>query len=176
MKSKYFLIVLVLFLIGSIIAQPYSYNFKMDVEEKKIESFSIDLIQGEVYNYNDFVLEDYRLEIRDVSRNVLHELNFDIPFNQDKFGIYVPYFENAHRAVIYDSDNREVDSILVSQYSKRGFNINDFNGNVILDEDVEEDKIVRRPVDNSEVDPIVVGLGVLLVLLIGVWVVLFRKK
>lgn len=162
---------------GSVIAQPYSYNFKIDIEEKKIESFSIDLIQGEVYNYNDFILEDYRLEIKDVSRNVLHELNFDIPFNQEKLGVYAPYFEDAHRAVIYDSENMEIDSILVSQYSKRGFNINDFNGNVILDEEeISGDNVVRRPDENSSVDPIVAGLGVLLVLLIGLWVALLKKK
>lgn len=178
MMKKYFLVILVLFLVGSVIAQPYSYNFKINTEEKKVESFSIDLIQGKIYNYNDFALEDYRMEIRDVSRKLLHELNFDMPFGQDKFSLYVPYFEDAHSAVIYDSENNEIDRILVSQYSKKGFDINDFNSNVILDEEVDtdEDKIVRKPVDSEGVDSVVVSLGVLLVLLVGLWVVLIRKK
>jgi len=189
-NKKIILIILLLPVLVNAQDSFYYYSFSVDfTDSAKFNDVDLFLqLEGIGNNYYDYFGENYRIKLYGEKENLLVESEFspgkkvivengEVEEYKNQDGrLVLPYFEDAHRAVIYDSENMEIDSILVSQYSKRGFNINDFNGNVILDEEVDSDKIVRKPVDSEGIDPVVAGLGVLLVLLIGVWVVLVKKK
>ncbi len=167
----------------------FYYSFEVDFSEnakfKEVE-LVFDL-EGLGNNYYDYFGDNYRIKLFDKDENLLIESEFSPvmkriieevgieEYRESEGMLVLPYFENAYSAVIYDTEGNEIDSVLVSQYSRRGFDINDFNSNVILDEDIDQEIVIRRPVEDG-VDPVIVSLAILLVVLIGLWVVLFRKK
>ena len=100
---------------------------------------------------------------------ILDELNFDIDSE---------YFVNGYRAIAYDPNGVELDMILLSQFAKEGFDIDDFQE--ISDSDIE-DLFEEKDKDELQIDEedykiYIISLIIVLILLIIILTYSLKKK
>lgn len=182
-------------------ATPYSYNIELYYDKGKIEikSVNIEFSQAKVSNPQS----ENHLEIIDNKNNILERVYFIVPnfalidianesgdfvegrsefLENISFNVFVPYYENGYQIIVYDNKIRELDREFISQFSKTGFNKEDFRG-------VDKDKVSEKEIAKSEKDEditaretanyknyILILLIVLLVLIIFLIYLLTRKK
>ena len=189
-------------LIGIVSASPYYYNFGLDYDKGDIDIkyVNIEFYQdlGLVWNYfNESNV--YYLEIIDNKNNVLDKSFFSAPnfviydlvdengnyteskfveFENVSFEVFVPYYENAYQMIVYDNDINELDRVLLSQFSKTGFDKEDFKD--VRTENIEtvKDDVVNERKVSSEINyrNYVIILIVVLIVLVVVLIYFLRKK
>ncbi len=166
----------------------YNLNLSYDRGAIEVSSANIEFFQEEVEN----LFGDYTTKVLDYENNVLNISFFDVPneilydtvnpetgeisgggileLNQTTFNLFIPYYENALRIIIYDENSVELARIDVGEYSKEG-----------LEEtrDIEEGERESIEERASEAETIQKYWWVLLIILIILVVVLFyslKKK
>ena len=164
------LILLVFLFSMSLVSAQYYYEFDLSFTGKEVivDSVGIKFNHREVKNFELFE-ENYQLKIFDENNNELLSDSFGLPslsiFDEiageelgnggrvieenGSFSLIFPYYENAYSAGVY-YNGIESDRILLSQYSKQGFNIEDFKGDeLVIEEDKRED-IIRKDFEYAD--------------------------
>lgn len=196
--KKIFLIFVILFSLNLINAS-YYYNF--DIEYKNgnldIKSVSVEFSQEENFADNYYNEDNvYFLNIINGKNVVLDKINFSVPnfvlydmvdekgeFNESKivfleeveFNVLSNYYENGYKAILYDNSGKDIASILLSQFSKEGFNIQDFVNNKI-DKEVSLKDVEKIAVQKKDYTNYVKILLIVLVILIIILIVILKKK
>ena len=196
---KFGLILLVFLFSMSLVSAQYYYEFDLSFTGKEVmvDSVGIKFNHREVKNFELFE-ENYQLKIFDENNNELLSDSFGLPSlsifdgiegeelgnggrvieKNGSFSLIFPYYENAYSAVVY-YNGIESDRILLSQYSKQGFNIEDFKGDeLVIEEDKRED-IIRKDfeyVDNNNNNLITGILWIVLIALSAFLYFLLKKK
>ena len=209
-----FVSVLIISLIISLISAaissvPYYYNIELDYNNKMDNKLSIKSVNLKFYyedplNFNS--KNSNYLEIIDNKDNILYKENFSIPniviydigenanFTESKiielenvsFNVYLPYYENAYQLIIYDNIEKKVlDRIFLSQFSKAGFNRENFkdisskNKEVgdktegIEDREKKELKLLGKELDYKNY---IITLLIILIILIIILIYSLKKK
>lgn len=206
-----FVSMLIISLISAVISSwPYYYSIQLDYNNKtdnklSIKSVSIEFHYEMPLNFNS---EDSNyLEIIDNKNNVLYKENFSVPnfviydlgdengtFIESKFvelenvsfNVYLPYYENSYQLVVYDNSKgkrNEMDRILLSQFSKTGFDKSDFRISKdleIKDEYISEAGEIYRKELGKKADKdyknYVVILLIILIILLIILIYSLKKK
>ena len=198
MNKKIFLIFVILLSLNFVSAG-YYYNFeiKYDKGDLKINSIDVEFSQEDNFADNYYNEENiYYIDIIDNKNIVLDKIYFSPPnfvlydlvndkgeFNESKivfldeveFNVLSDYYENGYKTILYDSSKNELDSILISQFAKEGFNIEEFRNNKI-EKEVNLKDVEKIAVQKKYYTDYVKILIVVLVLLIIVLVISLKKK
>jgi len=198
--KRYLFLIILLSL--NIVSASYYYNFEMEYVEGTIDikSVGIEFSQEEdfIYNYHN-ESEGYYLQIVDRKDNILDKIFFSpidfviydlvdndgnftesrlIILDELNFDIDSEYFSNGHKAIAYDPQGIELDTILLSQFAKEGFDIEEFDK--IPDEEIEDlfEEKDRKELQINEEDYsiYIISLIIVLILLIIILTYSLKKK
>ncbi len=181
---------------------PYYYDIELYYDKGNIEikNIKIEFFNDEKFNFNKN--NSHYLEIIDNEQRVLDEIFFSIPnvflgdaanesedfaegrievLENVSFNVFADYYENGYQIIIYknDKNKKELDREFISQFSKTGFNIEDFRKKGI--EKTEEEIISEREdrekrIDNVNYQNFIPTLGIILLILIIILVYFLRKR
>lgn len=181
---------------------PYYYDIELYYDKGNIEikNIKIEFFNDEKFNFNKN--NSHYLEIIDNEQRVLDEIFFSIPnvflgdaanesedfaegrievLENVSFNVFADYYENGYQIIIYktDKNKKELDREFISQFSKTGFNIEDFRKKGI--EKTEEEIISEREDREKRIDTInyqnfIPTLGIILLILIIILVYFLRKR
>lgn len=200
-NKKYFVIIVVL-LNFNLISASYYYNFeiKYDNGNLKINSVNVEFSQEKDFADNYYNKDNvYFLNIVNSKNIVLDKINFSVPnfalydlvndkgeFNESKivfldeveFNILSNYYENGYKAILYDSSGKDLDNILLSQFSKEVFNIEDFK-NINKNEEKDDlrniEDITDKMPQKNYTNYVKILIIVLVILIIVLMISLKRK-
>ncbi|MAG61717.1 hypothetical protein CMI43_02800 [Candidatus Pacearchaeota archaeon] len=194
---KFRLILLVLLFSVSLVSAQYHYEFDLSFtgKEVRVDSVGIKFNHREVRNFELFE-ENYQLKIFDGNNKELLSDSFGLPSlsifegiegeelgnggrvveENGSFSLIFPYYENAHSAVVY-YNGIESDRILLSQYSKQGFNIEDFKGDELVIEEDKREEIIKKDFEYADNNNLLTGiLWIVLIALSAFLYFLLKKK
>ena len=146
---------------------PYYYNLELYYNKGNIfiNNVSIEFSNEEKSNYNKN--NSYYLEIVDNKNKILDKVFFDVPnfviydfadeqgnfietnesglkiLENISFNVFASYYENGYEVIIRDKNNLVLDREFVSQFSKIGFNKEDFI-NIETNNNFSDEKIVEQ--------------------------------
>jgi len=204
MIRKMMFIASFVFLIGIVSASPYYYNLGLDYNKGDIDIkyVNIEFYQDPdlVWNYIN-VSNIYHLDIIDDENNILDKTFISPPifviydlvnesgnisesqiveFENVSFEVFVPYYENSYQLIVYDNNGNELDRVLLSQFSKTGFDKNDFKDVRIEDIKIVEDEVIETKEtkfsSNKDYQYIIILIVVLIVLVVVLIYFLKKKK
>ena len=202
MIRKTIFIVSFILLIGIVSASPYYYNLGLDYDKGDIDIkyVNIEFYQDPNLVWNYFNESNtYYLEIVDDGNNVLDKTFISPPkfviydlvndsgdisesqiveFENVSFEVFVPYYENAYQLIVYDNNGKELDRMLLSQFSKTGFDKEDFKEVIRDDIEIVEDDIVNERKVSSEINyrNYVIILVIILIILVIILIYFLKKK
>ncbi len=186
----------------------YTLKLNYSYGEVKIKDLKVELDLEYRYNIvNTDIFSNYYYSVVDKDNKVLEEDIFSIPnkarydiydnttdemigggfieLNSSEIDIYVPYYENSKEIVIYSFDRKMLDRILVSQYSKIGFNKGDFINGSNADNNIigniqtgeNSDKNTNKDYDilNRNLILIILLVSIVVIILI-IFIMLYNKK
>jgi len=198
MKNKIILVFVVLFFLNLVSASYYySFNMKYSEGNLRINDVNVEFSQKKDFanNYNNG-RNFYFINIFDNKNMLLERINFSLPnfviydlvdekgeFKESKpilldnieFKILSNYYENGYKAILYDSSGKQIDYLLLSQFSKNNFSIENFRKNQtnkeVNLEDVEKIEVQKKDYNNH-----VKILIILLLVLIIILIVILKNK
>ncbi|MEK6872673.1 MAG: hypothetical protein AABW90_01510 [Nanoarchaeota archaeon] len=151
---------------------PYYYNIELYYDKGNIEikSIKVEFSNEEKSNFNKD--NSYYLEIADSEKMVLNKIFFSVPnfaiydfadeqgnfietnesglkiLENVSFNVFASYYENGHDVIVYNKNDKELDRNFVSQFSKTGFNKEDFKEL----KDGEEKQVVKEELERERKD------------------------
>ena len=206
--SSFLILVLIILMNLISLVSAFSENYYYDIElyynkgNIEIKNIELEFSQEDLStNYEDN--DTYHIRIIDNKNKVLDKIFFNAPIiiltdiaNESgdfvegraeelenvSFNVFAPYHENGYQIIVYKND-LEINREFVSQFSKTGFNIEDFlgknTGKEIIDvnKDKEVDERKKTPGYFSDYKNYIPILTItLIVLIIGLIYFLIREK